>query len=349
MNKRLLSLLFATLLTGSTLFAVNYDISETKQLVAFLNQPSAEQNKTNAEAIGITVEVTEFNIAQWEKKLSIYTKNIGGIEHITDISLENKGNFRLGGSFHLKKFSYLKCLYLYNMGNEVKVDSCPGLEKFRLMGKYGEEHCRERKLEITYCPKLWQFRIECLVTEFTLNDNQALEQVNISHTNFPSIDFSMQTKLEWLILNNNAFSEIKIPEAGKWRFECRFNRIEPADLMAIIRKFRGDDLYLDWRFPATEYTPQEAIVSIPVGTKIDLRPQGTFKYGNPEKSYTGTFTWQYNDGTKTVTIPANADMTKGVYTIPSNMVNRTIVASYECAPFFIDGRMQYTIHVTPKE
>ena len=328
---------------------VKYDSDEIRQLIAFLNQPSAEEGKTNAEAIGITVRPTETNVSEWEKNLSIYTKNVNGIGHITDFSFENKGSFRLGGNFSIENFKYLQSLGLYGMGNEVKVRNCPELGTFRLMGKTGdEEYYKERKLEITGCPKLWQFRIECLVTEFTLDGSNALEQVNISYTNFSVIDFSTQSLLQWLILNNNAFSRIEVPKPSKWHLECKYNQLEPADLMALIRKVRGDELYLDWRFPTTEYMPQRIVYdSVPVGTKIDLREKATFKYGNPEKVYTGTFKWQYKDGATMKDISTVADMKQGVYTIPSSMANRTIIATYECEPFFTTDRIQYIINVIP--
>lgn len=345
MKKLLLILLLCLVYPG--IDAQNtYNNSEIKQLVTFLNQPSCEEGKTNAEAIGIAVKVMETNFSDWQKKLSIYTKNVDGIEHVRDISFENKGNFRLGGNFSIENFSHLESLGLYGMCNEVKIKDCPELEKFRIMNRYGEDHCSERRLEITGCPKLWQLRIDCLVTEFILIGSDALEQVNISYTDFPTIDFSAQNKLKWLILNNNAFSEIKIPEPGQWRMECRFNRIEPSDLMELIRKFRGNNLHLDNRFPSTEYTPQQIIRdSVPVGTKIDLREKATFNYGNPEKSYTGTFKWQYKSGTRMVDIPAIASMRQGVYTIPADMVNRTIVATYECEPFFTDDKIQYVMQI----
>ncbi len=355
-----LSLLFALFLFCPALFAVNYDITEIRQLVTFLNQPSGEQGKTNAGAIGIPVQVTEINVAEWERYLSIYIKSEGGIDHIRDISLENKGDFRLAGSFSIENFKCLKTLSLYGMGSEVKVKNCPELGEFRLMGKFRQEHCKERRLEIIACPKLWRFRIDCLVTEFILNGSTDLEEVNISYTDFPAIDFSAQIKLKWLILPNNAFSEINIPEANKWSLECQDNRIEPADLMKIIRKHRGDDLYLDWRFPTTEYTPQQIICydpishahSVSVGTKVDLREKATFKYGNPEKTYTGTFKWQYKKteswgGTTMVDISANTGMKQGVYTIPAGMANRTIVVSYNCEPFFTGDKIQYIINVVP--
>lgn len=347
MKRIILLLLF--LLSSFVPAAQNYDLSEIRQLVTFLNQPSTEEGKTNAEAIGIAVQPTEANVTQWEKNLSIYTKNVDGIEYVRDISLENKGNFRLGGNFSIENFNHLQSLFLYGMGNVVKVKNCPALKEFRLRGKYGEgEHVTKRGLEITGCPKLWQLRIDCLVTEFRLDGSDALEQVDISYTNLPVIDFSVQTKLEWLHLNNNAFSEIIVPKAGEWRFECKGNRIEPADLMGLIRKVRGDDLYLDWRFPSTEYTPQQIICNpVPVGTKIDLRAKATFKYGNPEKTYTGTFKWQYKNGTRMVDISANADMKQGVYTIPADMANRTITATYQCEPFFTEDKIQYIINIAP--
>ena len=349
-------------LNSTTLLANQYDAGEIRQLVAFLQQQSGEAGKTNAQAIGLTGSITVSNAVDWMKQqnnIFFTTRAVNNINYIQTISLENsRYRVRFGGSFQIKDFKYLTRLSLSAMDAEIKVRDCPFLNDFRLMSNNVEENFTERRLEIINCPALSRFRIGCLVTQFVMEGCHALTQVNINHTNFPKIDFSTQTQLQWLELANNAFSEILVPEAGKWRLNCSDNRIEPADLVALIRKILGDNRNLDWSFLPAAYKPQRIIFRDPttdadtifVGTKIDLTKKASFQYGNPEKTYTGTFKWQYEKieswGGKSLTdLPQNPEMTKGVYTIPANMRGQTIVCTYTCESFITEESIQYIIHV----
>ena len=56
--------LLSLFLVNFSLYAANYDAQEVKQLIAFLNQKSAEEGKTNAQALGITLQPTEANTAE---------------------------------------------------------------------------------------------------------------------------------------------------------------------------------------------------------------------------------------------------------------------------------------------
>jgi len=367
-----------------------YVAAEIRQLVDFLNLPALKNGETNAQAFGITVKVTPNNVDEWGfgsgYSKGVYLQKfeeIDGIRYIRWLKMESPSEHlyavKLGGHLQLQNFKYLKDITISNgyLGNKITIRNCPKLDEFLLESSqyYDEDKDpqTERRLEITNCTALRTIQIRCFLTEFITDNNFALENVTISKTNFPCIDFSGQKKLKKLDLHINNFSKITLPKredyGGKmYSADFSYNPIEPIELIPLIRAYYGDSLFYEqdyetgkWKLNSSKYLyfseiknhniivkdPVTGVDSFAVGSKIDLSALTALKYGVPEVVSKGQFNWEvygrYN------AIGETNETKKGILTIPNNLTGTTIICYYTAPPLFsTTDYISYTIKVSSK-
>ncbi|MCL2027475.1 MAG: hypothetical protein FWG79_03200 [Bacteroidales bacterium] len=399
---RILTLLAAFLLMSSTAQTQQqpatvtndrghqYVASEIQQLVDYLNLPALNPDQTNAQALGYPMSITTSNLSEWSNGSGYHTgvfiqqtEQIDGIYYIRRLTISSASGVgwanvpRLAGQLRIQNFKQLRLLSLDNAywSEKITVNNCPELREFQLSGisSMNTEHVdplHERSLEITNCPELYLLSsTHCLLTNFVLNGSLALQQVTISGTDMPSIDFSDQKNLTNLTLSSNRFSEITLPDRAHYRdkrmyrADFSYNQIEPANLVNLIRAYHGDSLFYDkeqhnpnkW-IHLSEFGSQHIIIrnpetggdSIPAGSKVDLSAFATLKYGVPQTDYSGVFQWTsrgagpdgiYRNLTQT------AEMDKGILTIPNDMAGVTITCVYTASPLLARDMVRYTINV----
>jgi len=377
-----------------------YVASEIKQLVDFLNLPGVRKGETNAQALGIKVAVTMNNVDEWGFGNSagggIYVgkdfnfKETDGIRYIYDLKIASSTVYaeaiRLGGHLQIQNFKHLQWITFDNpyLGDLITVKDCPDLEEFYLNRPQWNEDAKdpqkERRLEIENCPALKKIEIIGFLTAFETDNNFELENVTLSQTNIKCIDFSKQKQLKNLVLRENKFSQIILPNRSDYReiyqADFQYNPIEPANLVPMIRAYYGDSLFYDkdyntgdWKFNSgkslylgefgyhnvTVCDPVTGLDSLTAGSKINLSALATFNYGVPAVPCTGRFEWSAtgkNVEGKYVSLNswnATEEMKKGIYIIPKDMMGATITCRYSASPLLTDDRgVTYTINVSAK-
>ncbi len=354
-----LVLLFSSCFAFLAAIGQSYDKNEVAQLAAFLNLPSHEQGKTNAQALGVTVGVTAENAKEWIGVLAYSFTNDGGVDYVKWVRIEKSEKPRLGGALKLDQFSQLLYFTVNRMGEEVSLTSCPLLKEVVIRNNYAEDHLQKRKLTITGCPAVNILTLDCVVSEFVFKDCTAVGKVDITGTKMDSIDMSGQTAATMLRFNGNAFRSIKIPDPGNYSFECKYNQLAPVEVNRLFRQITKDEW--DLAKPShffTDVTPQTIVYrdpktgrdSIPAGSTVDLSSQTVLHYGldKEKKSFTGSFKWQYEKieswgGKSMVEIPGAGNTSK--LTLGAEWAGKNIVCTYLNAPFFSGSDIRYLVRV----